>query len=139
MSEIKKFDSAFIRYVLYASLIVFVAAYYPVNKYASSLQTSSIIYGYLISLVNVLIGYGLNGIAFEKKVKSFMVIVFGGMIARMLLVAGLLLILLYLAQLDAMSLTASVFFFYFLFIAIEIKFLYKKSSESKKNTNTTGF
>jgi len=134
MSVIKKYDTAFLRYVLYASLIVFIAAYYPVYKYASSLQISSIIYGYLISLVNVLIGYGLTGIAFEKKVKSFMVIVFGGMLVRMLLVAVLLLILLYIAQLDAASLVASVFFFYFLFISIEIKFLFKKSSENKINS-----
>ena len=136
MSVIKKYDTAFLRYVLYASLIVFIAAYYPVYKYASSLQISSIIYGYLISLVNVLIGYGLTGIAFEKKVKSFMVIVFGGMLVRMLLVAVLLLILLYIAKLDAASLVASVFFFYFLFISIEIKFLFKKSSESKINSNS---
>lgn len=136
MERIKKFDIAFLRYVLYASLIVFIAAYYPVYKYASSLQISSIIYGYLISLINVLIGYGLTGIAFEKKVKSFMIIVFGGMVLRMLLVTALLLILLYIAHLDEVSLVASVFFFYFLFISIEIKFLYKKSSESKIHTNS---
>jgi len=136
VTEIRKFDTVFLRYVLYASLIVFIAAYYPVYKYASSLQISSIIYGYLISLINVLIGYGLTGIAFDKKIKSFMVIVFGGMIVRMFLVAVLLLILLYISQLDTTSLVASVFFFYFLFIAIEIKFLYKKSSESKTNSNS---
>lgn len=135
MNEIKKFDTAFLRYVLYASLIVLAAAFYPVYKYASSLQTSSIVYGYLISLINVMIGYGLNSIAFEKKVKSFMVIVFGGMAVRMLAVAVLLLILLYILHLDAVSLVASVFFFYFLFISIEIKFLYKKSSESKTIKN----
>lgn len=135
MSEIKKFDSVFLKYVVYSSLIVFAIAFYPVYKYASSLQLISAVYGYLISVINVLAGYGLNSIAFEKKVKSFMVIVFGGMALRMLLVAVLLLVLLYAVKLDPVSLVASVFFFYFLFISIEIKFLYKKSSTGKKNTN----
>jgi hypothetical protein len=136
MNVIKKYDTAFLRYVLYASLIVFIAAYFPLYKYASSLQISSVIYGYLISLINVLIGYGLIIKAFDIKVKSFMVIVFGGMVVRMFLVGTALLILLYIAHLDAMSLVASVFFFYFLFISIEFKFLYKKSSESKVNSNS---
>lgn len=136
MTEIRKFDPLFFKYVLIASVIVLIAAFYPVYVYASSLQIKSIIYGYLLSLINVLVGYGLTGIAFDKKVKSFMVIVFGGMVVRMFLVAVLLLVLLYIVQLDAWSLVASVFFFYFLFISIEIKFLYKKSSESKTNTNS---
>ena len=136
MTETRKFDPVFFKYVLIASVIVLIAAFYPVYTYASSLQIKSIIYGYLLSLINVLVGYGLTGIAFDKKVKSFMIIVFGGMVVRMFLVAVLLLVLLYIVQLDAWSLVASVFFFYFLFISIEIKFLYKKSSEGKTNTNS---
>ena len=134
MTEIRKFDPLFFKYILIASVIVLIAAFYPVYVYASSLQIKSIIYGYLLSVINVLAGYGLTGIAFDKKVKSFMIIVFGGMIVRMFLVAALLLLLLYIARLDEISLVASVFFFYFLFISIEIKFLYKKSSESKTNS-----
>jgi hypothetical protein len=134
VTEIRKFDPLFFKYILIASVIVLIAAFYPVYVYASSLQIKSIIYGYLLSVINVLAGYGLTGIAFDKKVKSFMIIVFGGMIVRMFLVAALLLLLLYIARLDEISLVASVFFFYFLFISIEIKFLYKKSSESKTNS-----
>ncbi len=135
MSRAGKFDTSFLRYVIYASLIALAAAFYPVYRYASPLQISSVFYGYLVSLLNVLAGYGLAEIAFEKKVKNFMVIVFGGMVVRMLLVIVVLLILLYAVHLEPVSLVASVFFFYFLFISIEIKFLYKKSAESKAKTN----
>lgn len=130
---IKKFDFGFLKYVLIASIIVFVIASYPVYHYASNRQTESIVYGYLISLVNVVIGFGLNNAALGKKNKSFMVLVFGGMLIRMLIVAALLLVLLYFAKLEPVMLTASVFFFYFLFISIEIKFLHKKINTEKQN------
>lgn len=130
---VKKFDLGFLIYVLIASFIVFVAASYPVYLYASPEQVESIIYGYLISLVNVVIGFSLNNAALGRKTKSFMVMVFGGMLIRMVIVAVLLLVLLYVAGLEPVMLTASVFFFYFLFISIEIKFLHKKIKTEKQN------
>ena len=130
---IRKFDFGFLKYVLIASIVVFVAASYPVYRYSSPEQTEAIVYGYLISLVNVVIGFSLNNAALGRKTKSFMVLVFGGMLIRMLIVAVLLVILLYFAKLEPVMLTASVFFFYFLFISIEIKFLHKKIKTEKQN------
>lgn len=130
---VKKFDFGFLKYVLIASFIVFVVALYPIYLYALPKQTESIVYGYLISLVNVVIGFSLNNAALGRKPKSFMVLVFGGMLIRMLIVAVLLLVLLYFAKLEPVMLTASVFFFYFLFISIEIKFLHKKIKTEKQN------
>jgi len=126
----KKPELRFVRNVLIASVIVFVLAFYPVYTYASGIQTLSIICGYFISLINVLIGYGINERAFSKKVKSFMVIVFGGMAVRMVFVMIVLVLLLTFSVLDTVSLVSSVFFFYFLFIAIEIHSLFKKSSKN---------
>jgi membrane protein YdbS with pleckstrin-like domain len=133
VAVIKKFDFSFLRYVLIASVIVFIIASYPVYRYASPEQTEAIIYGYLISLVNVIVGFGLNNAALGRKNKSFMVMVFGGMLIRMLIVAVLLVVLLYFAKLEPVMLTASFFFFYFLFISIEIKFLHKKIKTEKQN------
>ena len=130
MTKIRKFDPAFLKYVLYASVIILIISFYPVYLYLSAAQIRSIIYGYLLSLLNVIIGYALISNAFDKKTKSFMIIVFGGMGVRMLFMAIMLLILLYIAQLEPVSLVSSVFFFYFLFISIEIKFLYRKSSKT---------
>ena len=130
---IKKFDLRFLKYVFIASVLVLVIAAYPFYRYASPAQIESLIYGYVISLVNVVIGFGLNSAALGRKNKSFMMLVFGGMLIRMLIMAALLIVLLYFAKLEPVMLTASVFFFYFLFISIEIKFLHKKINTEKQN------
>jgi uncharacterized membrane protein (UPF0136 family) len=125
-------DLNFIKHLVIASIIAFVLAVYPVYAYASKLQVYSIISGYVIGLLNALVGYKLNNLAFNKPVKSFMVIVFGGMGVRMMFIAITILILLYFAKLDEVSLVASVFFFYMLFVALEINYLHRKQLLNKK-------
>jgi hypothetical protein len=63
-----------------------------------------------------------------------MILVFGGMGIRLLIVIIFLLILIQFTSVDSLSLAASVFFFYTLFVSIEIFFLHKISAgtESKK-------
>jgi hypothetical protein len=127
MTVIQKYDWKFIRDIFAASVIVSVLAFYPVYRYASEIQVYSIVSGYLLSLLNILTGFTLNEIAFEKKIKSFMVIVIGGMTLRMVLVIILLVLLLHYAVLDTVYLVSSVFFFYFVFTSIEIYHISKKS------------
>jgi hypothetical protein len=64
--------------------------------------------------------------AFKKPVKSFMVIVFGGMGLRIILVGLFLLIAVSFTNLNAASLVGSVFVFYVLFVTLEILYLNKK-------------
>jgi len=116
----------FIKYILVWSAIILLIAIYPVFFFASTNQVLSIAVGYAVSFINVIIGYSLNKTALRKNVKSFMVIVFGGMAIRLVVVAIILLILLTYSKLESVSLVSSVFFFYFLFISIEIYFLLKK-------------
>jgi ABC-type thiamin/hydroxymethylpyrimidine transport system permease subunit len=125
-------SNGFVKHVVIATLIVIVIASYPVSVYANKVQVYSIISGFVIGLLNALIGYKLNSIAFTKPNKSFMAIVFGGMGLRMLAILILLLILLYIANLDEITLIASVFFFYVLYAAIEIIHLNKAQSRSKQ-------
>lgn len=126
--DIKRHDSKFYKYIIIASIVTIAIAVYPVTVYASAIQLYSFVCGYLISLINALLGYKLNTMAFNKSVKSFMILVFGGMGIRLMIVSLLLLILLQFTSLDAMSLVGSVFFFYVLFITIEIYFLHTKQS-----------
>jgi hypothetical protein len=133
VAQIRKFDPAFLKYVLTASVIVLIISFYPVYLYLSPAQAVSVLCGYFLSLINVIIGYALISNAIDKKTKSFMIIVFGGMGVRILVIAAVLLILLYVAHLEPVSLVSSVFFFYFLFMSIEIKFLYSRTSNSKLN------
>lgn len=131
----KKNDIMFLKYSLILSVIVLLIAFYPVYKFASKIQIYSFITGYLISFINVLIGYSFNRTAISKSVKSFMVIVFGSMGLRLILVAIVLVIILTYTGLESMSLVSSVFFFYFLFISLEIYFLTKKTKKSVSTEN----
>jgi hypothetical protein len=123
----------FIKYLLIVSVAVAALGYYPVSLYASKDQIYSFIPGFLISFINALIGYKLSLMAFGRSVKSFMILVFGGMGIRLLIVIIFLLILIQFTGFDSLSLAGSVFFFYTVFITLEIFFLHRLSSESDKN------
>ena len=129
---------SFLKVVALSSLIVFIIAVYPVITYSSGIQVNSFICGYIISLINALLGFKLNAIAIGKSVKGFMILVFGGLGIRIIIVILLLLIMLQIDIFEPISLISSVFFFYVLFISIEIYFLHKKQEAIKtinKNTN----
>lgn len=128
-------DNNFFKYLAYSSLLIIILASYPVYKYFNIVQINSIIAGYFISLLNAFIGFKLNTMAFSKPTKSFMVLVFGGMGIRLIVVILLLVILMYFTGLDSLSLVGSVFFFYTVFISIEIYFLHKKQLQVKKYKN----
>jgi len=128
--ENKDPGSGFYKHLIYSSLIVFIIALYPVSAYTSIIQLYSLISGYIIGLLNALIGFKLNLIALKKPVKSFMVLVFGGMGLRMIFIAIIILILIYFAKLDEIYLVASVFFFYTLFVSIELFHLHRNKQQN---------
>ena len=135
MTGTKKIKLSFIKNVLIASLIVLLISFYPLSRYATGTQIIAIISGYFISLINVIIGYLMILWAINKGTKSFMVIIFGGMLVRMILVFLFLVLLITFSNLDLTSLVSSVFFFYFLFMGLEIYFLMKKKPEKNFNLN----
>src|SRR3990172_8237809 len=124
-------SSGFYKHSIIFILLFILVSIYPVSVYVSNNQFYSIISGYVIGLLNAIAGYKLNTIALTKSVKSFMVIVFGGMGLRMILIALIILILLYFVKLDEISLVASVFFFYILFVTIELFHLHKNQLRIK--------
>ncbi len=128
-------DNTFFKYLAYSSLLIILIASYPVYKFFSTVQINSIAAGYLISLLNAFIGFKLNTMAFSRSTKSFMVLVFGGMGIRLIVVILLLVILMYFTSLDSLALVGSVFFFYTVFISIEIYFLHKKQLQAKNLKN----
>lgn len=132
----KKNEHSFVRNVLISSLAVFLIAAYPVKVYLTQLQIISLVCGYLVSLINALIGYRLNEMALNKSVKSFMVVIFGGMGIRILVLAILLLVLLKVAGLDEVSLVGSAFLFYIIFMTLEI--LYFHTRQNSVNSRIRG-
>ena len=135
--ENKQIQPGFFKYIVISSLIVMALGAYPLWKYFTVNQINSIAFGYVISLINAIIGYKLNTMAFSKPTKSFMVLVFGGMGIRLIVVMLFLVILIQFTALDSLSLVGSVFFFYTLFISIEIYFLHKIQLQVKKHNLDT--
>ena len=137
MMENKYSFQRFFSILIYTSLFTALVSAYPVWKYSDTNQINAFLLGFIISFINALIGYKLSLMAFGKSVKSFMVLVFGGMGIRLIIVIIFLLILLQFTSIEALSLTGSVFFFYTLFITIEIYFLHKMSgkTDSRKTEN----
>jgi hypothetical protein len=131
MSEAKS-STSYLKNILTASLIAVLVSIYPVYIYCSRIQIYSLITGYLISLMNAMIGYGMNEMALKKPVKSFMALVFGGMGIRIILVGLFLLIALEFTNLDAVSLVSAVFIFYIIFMSLEIHYLHKKQMAVEK-------
>jgi len=127
----KSRDKGFYKHIIISSLVIFLLGAYPVSVYTSITQFYSIISGFIIGLLNALAGYKLNTLALNKSVKSFMVIVFGGMGLRMIFIAIIILILLYIVKLEEIPLVTSVFFFYILFVSIELLNLHKQQLRIK--------
>jgi hypothetical protein len=128
VTGIKKIKFDFFKKILLASFLVFLIGIYPLSQYASGIQITSIISGYIISLVNAVLGFLMILWALSKSTHSFMVIVFGGMIARMVFIFIILILLISYSNTENVTLISSVFFFYFLFMSIEIFYLVRKDS-----------
>jgi len=126
MAQNQTGEVSFFKIIFTASLVAVILSVYPTVKYAATVQIYSFIAGFIISVVNAVIGYSLNEMAFKRSAKSFLVIVVGGMGIRIVILGIFLVILTQFPVFELTSLIASVFFFYVLYMAIEIYYLHNK-------------
>jgi|SRR4030095_8176799 len=126
MAQNGQAELSYFRILFTASLVAVILSAYPAIKYAASVQLYSFLAGFLISLINAVLGFRLNEMAFKKSARNFVLIVVGGMGIRMILLGIFLVILLQFPVFDVTSLVASVFFFYVLYMSIEIYYLHNK-------------
>jgi hypothetical protein len=128
----EKSENNFLKTLMIISLAAIVISIFPLVSYSSSKQALSLIIGFVISLANAVAGYVIIERAFNKNIKIFMTMIFGSMAARMMAIAIIMLLIVFLTKLDFIYLVASLMFFYFLFTGIEIYYLQKKN---RKNDN----
>lgn len=126
-----KFDPALPKRILVLVLLVGVLATYPLFKAGDRDITVGFITGCLISLVNVTAGYLLIEYGIEKPNATFLKIILGGMVARLILTPAIVVVLIRVFRFHLLSLTGSLFFSYFLFLILEILFLNKKLALKK--------
>jgi hypothetical protein len=129
MDLIRKYDLLFIRNLAAASFVILLLSFYPIYIYASNTQIISFLYGYVISMANVLTGFGLIELSMNKNIKRFMVILFGGMFIRIFLSAIVLVLILKYTGTDTTGLVGSFFFFYVIFTVMEMQFVHKKKTQ----------
>lgn len=87
----------------------------------------------IMSVLNLLLGYIAIEYSFDKSNITFLKIVLGGMGARLVLMAAMVLVLIRYFAFDPLSLTLSLLFFYAVNLVLEIYLLENKVSVKKQS------
>ncbi|MBB27840.1 MAG: hypothetical protein CME25_02940 [Gemmatimonadetes bacterium] len=96
---------------------------YPLYAYGDPGLVLSVAVGCGICTANVLAGSLSILLGFDKPNQDFLKILFGGMLARMMVIGILVFVLIKLTSIQVFSLILSLFVFYVLFQILEIRFL----------------
>ncbi|HEY4613612.1 MAG TPA: oligosaccharide flippase family protein [Bacteroidota bacterium] len=121
-----KLDWTFLRWVgLYAAVVASLI-YYPISELVDDEALRSIVAAGLLSLLYLLLGYVAVEFAYQKKNTTFLKIVLGGMVARLFVMTGVVLVLLAVYAYDAYSLMLSLLAYYVVNLVLEIYLLQKK-------------
>jgi hypothetical protein len=121
-----KIDWSFLRLVLYSFAGAAVLAFYPISEFATPDVIRSIVAGGVMSLVNLLLGYWAIEASFERSHTTFLKYVLGGMVGRLFLMWGILLLLIRLYAFHPASLMLSLMFFYVMNLVLEIFYFQKR-------------
>jgi hypothetical protein len=126
-----KIDWSFLRLVMYCFVGSAILTFYPISEFATQEVVRSIITGGIMCLVNLLLGYFAIEISFERSHTTFLKYVLGGMVVRLILMWGTLLVLIYFFKFHSASLMLSLLFFYIMNLVLEIFYLQKRVSTKK--------
>ena len=126
INETKKFDFSFLKQIVITIFIVGLLVAYPLLDYATAeIQNASLV-GFLLSVVNVLLGYVAIEFSANKSYTHFVQIVLGGIAIRLFLMAGTLLVLIWLVKVHALALVVSLFGMYVIFLGLEVLYIHNK-------------
>ncbi len=123
-----KIDWPYVRLSLLCFLGVVVLAAYPLARLASPDEIQGVIAGGIMSVCNFFLGYAAIEIGFDKSNTTFLKVVLGGMVIRLILMWSVFLILIAVYNVDRTSLVISLMSLYIVNLVLEIYFLEKKVS-----------
>ena len=126
-----KIDWSFLKLVFLCFAVTAVLTYYPISEFATADVLRSIIAGGLMSFINLLLGYAAIEMSYERSHTTFLKYVLGGMVARLMLMWGVLLLLIGYYHFHSASLMLSLLFFYIMNLVLEIFYLQKRISSKK--------
>lgn len=99
-----------------------------INKNLNSELFFSLLYGFIFSTLNFLLGVLSIYFGFEKSDKIFLIIVFGGLVIRLFLMLMLIVIALEFLFVRLNSFIFTTFIFYFYYLIVEIFILNQKKN-----------
>jgi len=120
-----KVDVGFPRRILAVLCVTGALLAYPLLLGSREIATAAVV-GALLSTANVLLGYLAIEYSFEKSYTTFMKMVLGGMVARMLLTLGIMVVLIVVLHMHAVALTVSLLGFYLIYLVMEVLYVQKK-------------
>ncbi len=123
-----RIDWPFLRLVLICFAVAALLTYYPISEFATAEVLRSIVAGGVMSLINLLLGYAAIEFSFNRSQTTFLKYVLGGMVARLFLMWGAVLLLLWVYKFHSASLMLSLLFFYVMNLVLEIFYLQKRIS-----------
>lgn len=126
-----KIDWSFLGLVSFCYAGAALLTYYPISEFATSEVIHGIIAGGVMSLINLLLGYVAIEISYERSHTAFLKYVLGGMVVRLMLMWGVLLVLIRLYYFHSASLMLSLLFFYVMNLVLEIFYLQKRVTSKK--------
>ena len=128
LTTLTKFDWQFLGRVLLGFVALALAAAYPLYKLATPDISEAVVAAGIMSVANFLLGFAAIELGFEKSNTTFLKVILGGMVARLMLMWGTFLILIRVYEMHQPALVFSLMLFYILILALEIYFLQKKVS-----------
>ena len=93
-----KVDWSFVRLVIFCFAGAAVLTYYPISGFVTAEVVRGIIAGGIMSFINLVLGYVAIEFSYERSHTTFLKYVLGGMVARLMLMSGVLLVLVKLCQ-----------------------------------------
>lgn len=122
----KRFDPGFLTQIVSVVAATVVFGWYPLMKYGSEQVIEGVAAGVALSVVNVLMGYGVIRFSMHRSYSTFIQIVLGGIAVRLFVMVGLLLVCVGLFRFHAVSLVGSLFVMYMVFLTLEVVYIHKK-------------
>ena len=126
MNGAPKFRLQFPRQITASVAIVGVLASYPLALLATTEVMNAVIAGVLLSVLNVVMGYAAIEYSFDKSYTHFTQIVLGGIVVRLFVMSGLLLMLILVFKFHTVALVVSLFVMYVIFLTLEVLYIHNK-------------
>jgi hypothetical protein len=119
-------DWTFPRRIAMVTAVAILILAYPLSRIGSAEVNVAVIAGGVLSTVNVLAGFLMIELTFEKSYSTFLKAVLGGMGIIMVALLGLMALGIAVLHLHTLAFATSLLGFYLVYLVLEILYLQKK-------------